>query len=112
MRSLDRVSHLVGDEQAQFQADIVSREDLLARHEHGGLAQVLGVQREMPTPADVSARAKHHDELALVVKQACVAFRHKERPAECLDHCDGDHSAHDGDTNSKQNFVVHVLPPF
>src|SRR6185369_12850464 len=104
--------HLVGNEQAELETDVVSREYFLSCYKQRRLTEVLRVQREVPTPADVSSRAEHFNELALVVEQSCVAFRHKERPAECLDHRDGDHSAHDGDTNSKQNFVVHVLSPF
>ena len=44
VRGLDRIGHLVGDEQADLQADVVSREDFLTRHEQRRLAEVLRAQ--------------------------------------------------------------------
>ncbi len=62
VRSLRRIRHMVSDEQAQLQADVVSREHVLTRHEQRRLANVRGVEREVATPADVSASVEDFDE--------------------------------------------------
>ena len=112
MRSLGRVGHLVGDDQAELQADVVGREDFLSRHDQRALAEVLCAQCEVPTPADVSPRTEDFDELALVIEQAGVAFRHEESVTEFLRESGNHDAAENGDDDYDENDVVHVRSPF
>ena len=82
MRSLARVGHLVADKQAELEADVVRGEHVLTGHEQRRLAEVLQACREEATPTNVSSRAECLDELALVIEQAGVTFRHDVNVAD------------------------------
>src|SRR5439155_13091991 len=65
--------------------------------------------REEATPTNVSSRAEHPHELALVIEQAGVAFRHKKRVANLGEFRSGDDCGDDGHSNCNgdDDFVVH-----
>ena len=69
-------------------------------------------KRELSTPADVSPRTEDFDELALVIEQAGVAFRHDERVTEFLGDSRDNDAAKNGDDDYNENDVVHVCSPF
>ena len=74
-----------GRQMPVIETDVVSGEHFLTCHEQRRLAEVLRVEREVAAPADVSARAEYLHELALVVEQAGVTFRHQEGVAKVLE---------------------------
>src|SRR5260221_11001654 len=110
--SLGWVGHVVGDEQADFEANVVSRQNFLSSHQQRGLTDVLGTQRKVAAPPNVPARAERLKKLALVVEQTDVAFRHEKSAADLVKVRQSDGEADDGEANKEQNFVVHACFPF
>src|SRR5204863_5838108 len=98
----------VTDDQAELEADIVSRQNLLTGDDQRGSSRVLRVNRVMATPANVAACAEYCDELALVVEQPDVAFRHQKRVVKFLHQCGEDAANENSEDDYCQNCVVHM----
>jgi len=108
VRGLHRFDDLVVDEQAELEADVVSREHVLAGDEQRRLAEVERGEREVAAPANMVADAENLDELALVIKQAGVAFRHEVRMANAWQLEGRDDGEYEQDYNAKcEEHIIH-----
>ena len=76
VRGLCRVHHLVRDQQAELQANIVSRQHILSRHQRRRFAEILAASGVEATPANVPARREDFHELTLAIQQTRMTLRH------------------------------------
>ena len=101
MRGLGRVRDLARDNQAEFEADIVSREDFLSRHEQRSLAEVYQFYRPAKAPDDVTTCVVAPHKQAVMIYKSRPAFGHVKCVSEFLDDRRSNHTREDGGGNDR-----------
>jgi len=95
VRGLYRINDLICDDQADFDADAVRRQDILGGHKERCFAEVNQAHFPAPAPEHVATSIVAPDKQAVTIHESRPTFLHAKDVVEFIQHRQRDESSND-----------------